>query len=159
MPRNIPPVHENWYVLDDAKLLGDIIANEWSVTPRILKKPEFKYTPDSDNDSFNYSTGDILCYITSDNERNDPRGIGFDGYNYQRTMNLRFRCMSKDKLIIAQDEVDRILARHAIRPSKDWHLLEKVGSSPIYPFRKFYQLDVEYVLKSYWKPRYKPNTE
>ena len=151
--------YENWYVLDDATLIGNFIESEWSVKPRVLGKPEFKYAPDSDNDTFNYSTGDILCFVTSDDERNEPKGIGFDGYNYERSIKLRFRCMSKAKLIIAQDEVDRILSRHAIRPSKDWHLLEKEGSSPIYPFRKFYQVDVVYVLKSFWKPRYKPETE
>ena len=153
------PTHENWYVLDDAALIVKFIQDEWQISPRILKKPEIKYTPDSDNDSFNYSTGDMLCSITSDDERNEPRGIGFDGYIYQRTITIRMSCMSKEKIIIAQDEIDRILARHGIRPSKDWHLLMKTGSSPIYPFRKFYQLDDVYILKSYWKPRYKPATE
>lgn len=150
------PTRENWYVLDDATLIGQFLTDEWSVSPKILKKPEIKYTPDSDNDSFNYSTGDMLCSITSDEERNDPRGIGFDGYIYERSVNIRMRCMSKEKIIIAQDEIDRILARHGIRPSKNWHLLIKSGSSPIYPFRKFYQQDVTYILKSYWKPRYNP---
>ena len=148
--------HENWYVLDDATLIGKFIENEWNISPRILTKPLVKYTPDTDNDTFNYSTGGILCSITSDDEKNEPRGIGFDGYNYQRTINIRLRCMSKAKLITAQDEIDRIMARHGIRPGEGWHLLEKMGSSPIYPFRKFYQLDVMYVLKSYWKPRYRP---
>ena len=157
MPSN-PRNHENWYVLDDATLIGKFLDDDWSLTPRILKKPVIQYTPDEDKDTFNYSTGDILCSITSDDEKNEPKGIGFDGYNYERTVKLRFRCMSKEKLITAQDETDRILAYHAIRPSKDWHLLEKVGSSPIYPFRKFYQVAVVYVLKSYWKPRYKPVT-
>ena len=151
--------YENWYVLDDATLIGNFVDTEWSVSPRILVKPKFKYTPDTDNDTFNYSTGDMLCSITSDDERNEPRGIGFDGYMYERKITLRLRCMSKEKLVIAQDEIDRILARHGIRPSKDWHLLIKSGSSPIYPFRKFFQVDVIYTLKSYWKPRYKPTTE
>ena len=66
--------------------------------------------------------------------------------------------MSKAKLITAQDEIDRIMARHAIRPSKDWHLLVKTASTPVYPFRKFFQIDVLYTLKSYWKPRYRPTT-
>ena len=153
------PTYENWYVLDDATLIGSLLDSEWSVTPRLLSKPKIKYTQDSDKDTFDYSTGDILCSITSDDERNDPRGIGFDGYIYERRVTVRLRCMSKAKVIIAQDEIDRILARHAIRPSKDWHLLEKMGSSPIYPFRKFFQVDVVYVLKSYWKPRYRPTEE
>ena len=152
------PTHENWYVLDDATLIGKFIEDEWNISPRILAKPMVKYTPDTDNDTFNYSTGNILCSITSDDERNEPRGIGFDGYFYQRTVTIRLRCMSKEKIIIAQDEIDRILARHGIRPSKNWHLLIKASSSPIYPFRKFYQLDDVYFLKSYWKPRYNPDT-
>lgn len=152
------PTHENWYVLDDATLIGKFIEDDWNISPRILVKPTIRYEPDKDNDTFNYSTGGILCNITSDDERNEPRGIGFDGYNYERKINIRLRCMSKAKLITAQDEIDRIMARHAIRPSKDWHLLEKMGSSPIYPFRKFFQIDVQYLLKSYWKPRYKPAT-
>lgn len=152
MPSN--PGHENWYVLDDAKLIGEFLNTEWKVSPRVLKKPEFKYTQDTDNDTFNYSTGEILCSITSDSERNDPKGMGFDGYNYERTILIRMRCMSKDKIITAQDEVDRILARHGVRPSADWHVLYKRGSSPIYPFRKFFQIDIEYCLKSFWKPRY-----
>lgn len=150
------PTHENWYVLDDATLIGKFIEDDWSISPRVLVKPIIKYEPDKDNDTFNYSTGGILCNITSDDERNDPKGIGFDGYNYERSITIRLRCMSKAKLIIAQDEIDRILSKHAVRPSKNWHLLEKSGSSPIYPFRKFFQLDVLYILKCYWKPRYNP---
>lgn len=153
------PTHENWYVLDDATLIGKFIEDDWNISPRILVKPIIRYEPDKDNDTFNYSTGGILCNITSDDERNDPRGIGFDGYNYERKINIRLRCMSKAKLITAQDEIDRIMSRHAIRPSKNWHLLEKSGSSPMYPFRKFFQLDLTYTLKCYWKPRHNPSAQ
>lgn len=142
-----------FYVSNDAKMLGKFIEDDWSVPIRFIKKPVIQYSPDRDVDSFDYSQGEVLCFITADDMRKTPKGIGFDGYSQNRLMRIRLRGMNNDAILTVSDEIERILNRHAINPGNGWNLMTDFSDSPLYPFRKFVQRDIIVTLICYWKPR------
>ena len=143
----------HFYVSNDAKMIGQFIEKDWSVPLRYMKKPVIQYSPDKDMDSFDYSQGEILCFVTSDDLRKVAKGIGFDGYNQSRMIRVRLRGMSNDAIMTASDEIERILNRHAINPGNGWNLMCDVSYTPLYPYRKFVHRDIIVTLICYWKPR------
>lgn len=155
--KKTPPTSA-YYVSNDARLLGELIDKNWSVPLRLMKKPVLCYTPDYDVDTFDYSQGEVLCYITADDLRKTPKGIGFDGYNVTRNMHIRLRGMSNDSVLATSDEIERIINEHAINPFKGWNLMHDMTDIPLYPYRKFVQRDIFVNLLCYWKPRVEPNT-
>lgn len=144
-----------YYISDDAKMIGEFIQKDWSLS-RKYKKPVIFYNPDYDMDSFDYSQGETMCFITADDIKKIPKGIGFDGYNVTRVIRIRLRTRSNEEIMRISDEIERIMAMHAINPGNNWNLLYDVLNAPIYPYRKFVQRDVALTLQSYWRPRINP---
>lgn len=145
-----------YYVSDDARMIGQFIENDWSLPHKKVKKPIVFYTPDYDMDSFDYSQGETLCFVTADDIKKIPKGIGFDGYNQTRVIRIRLRSRSNEDMLKITDEIERIMSDHAINPGNNWNLLYDVVDSPIYPFRKFVQRDLSLTLQCFWKARRLP---
>jgi len=147
------PNGQTGYVLDDAEMIAKFIQDDWDIPIPILIKPIVFFNQDVDPDTFNFATGDIQCIIYSDDISKIPLGIGFDGYEVQRNILITLKSMSRTKVIKASDEIERIMALHAIRPGNGWHMLYDVTDMPIKQGRKMYRRDLSLILKAYWRPR------
>lgn len=147
------PNGQTGYVLDDAEMIANFIKADWSIPVPILVKPIIFFDQDTDPDTFNFATGDIQCVVYADDITKTPMGIGFDGYSVERTIMISIQCMSRTKTIMATDEIERILAIHAIRPGNGWHLLYDLSDIPVKQGRKMYRRQISITLKAYWRPR------
>lgn len=146
-----------FYVSDDATMIGSFILSDWSYNPTKLKKPDIYYTPDTDVDTYNFAQGGIQCQIYADEMYKVPRGIGFDGYEVVRNIHIHLKCMNYQFILMASDEIERILNTHRINPGNNWNLLFDVADSPVWPSRKFIYREITVSLKCYWKPAVRPS--
>lgn len=138
------------YIDDDARLMYDMIVNNWPKSGTLKDKSIFFYNEIEDPQTFDFKTGEIAIRIYADNIISEPKGISYDSESQTRAINIDIRGIDRDETRYCADTIRHILAMNRLRPGNDWQTLQFTAYSPIYPSFKFFHTVITCTLRKYY---------
>ena len=137
---------------DDAKLIHDIIKEEWACPTIPIEKVGVFYSEDGlDPSTFDFHSDEKFIRIYADTIRNTPKGISFDSIQQTRYIAVNVKCIRRTDMIAISDELRRIFSRYRMCPGNSWDQLYFESYVPIYPSFNFHESSLALVLRNFCK--------
>lgn len=135
------------YEFDNDKLIGKLIEDNWSLTNRKVK---IYYDEGTNPLSHDFKSNPIAIKIYMGNSISTPQGISFDSERIFRDVTFSIRGLKREDVVLAKDELRRIMAEHRKYPCGYWDLATYLGEARVPETYNFYHYMVTYKLKKYY---------